>query len=245
MSRMFGSIERPKRLPDEIAQQIQSAISTGQLKPGDRLPTEQELSGQFGVARSVVREAVSLLKYDGVISTKQGVGAFVTQKEARLSFRISPACFEKRKELLKLLQLRTSVQSDAAALAAENRSELQVEALAAHLAGMAGSPEPENDDPERRVDAESGFYRVVSEASGNGCFVDFVAMIEARLMDNLRSVVIKNAKAVEWGTDVLREHEAVFRAIKAGAPERARHATRLHFERASKRLADRADIADI
>ena len=118
---IFGTIERPRRLPDEIAQTIMSAISSGELRIGDKLPSETEMSERFGVARTVVREAVSLLKFDGVVDAKRGVGAFVADRSERTSFRISPACFEKRREIVKLLQLRTSVQSGAAALAAEGR----------------------------------------------------------------------------------------------------------------------------
>ncbi len=245
MNRIFDSLERPKRLSDEVAYRIQAAIAAGRFAPGDRLPTEHGLARQFGVARTVVREAISLLKYDGVIATKQGVGAFVADRDARQSFRISPACFQKRKQLLKFLQLRTSVQSDAAALAAAKRSKAQIKQLAEHLEEMSRSLALGDAGLEARIDSQSAFYRVVTEASGNEYFVDFIAMIEARLMDRLRSVVVKNAKAVEWGTEVLREHEAVFRAIKAGAAEKARAATRLHFDKAAKRLADRADIADV
>ncbi|MEO1103891.1 MAG: GntR family transcriptional regulator [Pseudomonadota bacterium] len=118
MAGLFDRIDRPRRLPDEIARSISQAIDTGQLKPGDRLPTEHSLSTQFGVARTVVREAVSLLKYDGVIEAKRGVGAFVSEVGNRSAFRISPACFEKRQRLMQLLQLRTGVQADASALAA-------------------------------------------------------------------------------------------------------------------------------
>ena len=242
---MFESIDRPKRLSDEVAHKIQTAIATGQFQPGDRLPTELDLARQFAVARTVVREAISLLKYDGVLSTKQGVGAFVTNLDARRSFRISPACFEKRQQLFKLLQLRTAVQSDAAAMAAGNRNKLQMASLAKHLTGMSGSLALGDEGLDARIESQSAFYRVVTEASGNEYFVDFIGMIEAHLMDNLRSVVVKNAKAVEWRTKVLKEHDAVFQAIKARAPEKARAATRLHFERAAKRLAGRADLADV
>ena len=62
----------------------------GQLQPGDRLPTEAELSKRFGVARTVVREAISLLRYDGIVDSRRGVGAFVTDASHRSAFRISP-----------------------------------------------------------------------------------------------------------------------------------------------------------
>jgi GntR family transcriptional repressor for pyruvate dehydrogenase complex len=70
-------------------------------------------------------------------------------------------------------------------------------------------------------------------------------MVEARLMEELRSVVVKNAKVAEWGESILKEHSAVFEAIRKCDPTAARKATRLHFERAAQRLIVRADFADI
>ncbi|WP_163268895.1 FadR/GntR family transcriptional regulator [Chelativorans alearense] len=242
---LFPKIDRPRRLPDEIAKNISSAIEAGQLKPGDRLPTEQSLSDQFGVARTVVREAISLLKYDGVIQARQGVGAFVTEARQRSAFRISPACFEKRKQLVQLLQLRTGVQADASALAATARTVGQLAGIESFLQEMVSAIAQGDDAVERRVDAEFAFYRAITEASSNDYYVEFIGMIEAKIFENLHSVAVKNAKATEWGTAVLAEHQAVFEAIRAGDTEAARKTTRDHFERAAQRLADRADIADV
>lgn len=242
---LFEKIDRPRRLPDEIAKNISEAIESGQLKPGDRLPTEQALSDQFGVARTVVREAISLLKYDGVIQSRRGVGAFIAQAGGRSAFRISPACFEKRKQLVQLLQVRTGVQADASALAALARTDGQLSGIGNYLKEMMSAVAQGNEAIERRVDAEFAFYRAITEASGNDYYVEFVGMIESKIMENLRSVAIKNARAAEWGVDVLAEHQTVFDAISARDAEAARMATRSHFERAARRLIDRADIADV
>ncbi|WP_226579240.1 FadR/GntR family transcriptional regulator [Acuticoccus sediminis] len=244
-SGLFERIDRPRRLPDEIARSISEAIASGQLKPGDRLPTEQALSAQFGVARTVVREAVSLLKYDGVITPKRGVGAFVTEPNARSAFRISAACFEKRRQLVQLLELRTGVQAEASALAAAARSDRDLRRIATHLTDMAEATDEGPDSAAQRFDAEGAFYRAITEASGNEYYVEFVGMIERNVSENLRSVAIKNAMAAEWGSEILDEHRAVYQALEAGDPERARLATRTHFERAARRLANRADIADV
>lgn len=244
-SEIFSKIERPRRLPDEIARSIVAAIEDGKLKPGDRLPSEHEMSERFGVARTVVREAVSLLKYDGVINSRQGVGAFVGEAGNRSAFRIGTACFEKRKQLIELLELRTSVQADASALAASVRSAEDLAGVRRHLQAMEKSILAEVTDADQRVDAETAFYRAITAASGNSQYVEFIGMIETRLMDNLRSVVVKNAIAAEWGDDVLDEHRAVFAAIRDSDIETARDATRVHFEHAAKRLADRADIKNI
>jgi len=244
-SELFETIKRPKRLPDEIAQSIISAIDDGQLKPGDRLPTEHKLAQKFGVARTVVREAISLLKYDGVIRSRQGVGAFISEMEERTAFRISPACFEKRRQLAQFLQFRTGVQADASGLTAERRSPAQLQEIESQLAAMYEAIRVGDNGAEQRVDSQAAFYRAITEASGNEYYVEFIAMIEARLMEELRSVVVKNAKAAEWGESILGEHRAVFEAIKECDPVGARKATRLHFEQAAQRLIDRADFADI
>lgn len=246
---LFDRINRPRRLPDEIADSITGAIETGRLRPGDRLPTEHALSEQFGVARTVVREAVSLLKYDGVIRSRRGVGAFVTGTHERNAFRISEACFEKRQQLTQLLELRAGTLSDASALAALNRTDAQLRTIAAALDGMHEAVREEVPDTEgvlnRRLDAEAAFYEAITVASANAYYVEFAGMIEMKVNANLRSVALKNMRAAEWGPSVLREHATVFEAIEAQDAEGARNATRTHFENAARRLIARKDFADV
>ena len=240
---LFSPIDRPRRLPDEVAVSINEAIETGQLKPGDRLPTEQELSQRFGVARTVVREAISLLRYDGIVDSRRGVGAFVTHRSQRSAFRISPACFEKRKQIIQLLQLRTGVQAGASALAAEMRSNIQMQIIEDVFVQMemADSHGPKI-ALEERVDQELLLYRRITEASGNDYYVEVTAMIEMNIQNNLRSAFLKNAAASEFGKHIIDEHRAVLDAIREQNVEAARRATRTRFERASARLTARADF---
>ncbi len=241
---LFEVIERPRRLPDEVAQTIMAAIADGSLKVGDKLPSEAELSANFGVARTVIREAVSLLKFDGMVESRRGVGAFVADRTERTSFRISPACFEKRREIVKLLQLRTSVQSGAAALAAELRSEEQLEIIDSAMRDVILANDKGPDKAvEARVDSELRLYRLITEASDNEYFCDVVNMIEANIQNHLRSAFLKNAAAVEFEPSVIKEHLAVVEAVHAKDPEAARIATRLRFGTAAKSLAARRDLA--
>ncbi len=241
---LFARIDRPRRLPDEVAGSINEAIESGQLKPGDRLPTEQELSQRFGVARTVVREAISLLRYDGIVDSRRGVGAFVTDRDQRSAFRISPACFEKRKQIVQLLQLRTGVQAGASALAAEMHSDAQMQVIEDVFARMQEADRRGPDAAlEERVDTELLLYRRITEASGNDYYVEVTAMIETNIQNNLRSAFLKNAAASEFGPDIIAEHRAVLDALQARDIEAARVATRRRFERASARLAARADFA--
>ena len=241
---MFERINRPKRLPDEVANSITAAIEEGRLPSGARLPTEAELSETFGVARTVVREAISLLRYDGVIESRRGVGAFVADVSRRTAFRISPGCFEKRKQIVQLLQLRTGVQAGASALAAGQRSADDMAGIDEIFARMSEAHAEGPDRAlERRVDAELQLYRRITEASGNDYYVEVVTMIETNLQDNLRSAFLKNAASSEFGPQILAEHAAVVEALRAQDAEAARLATRTRFERAAERLAARADFA--
>jgi GntR family transcriptional repressor for pyruvate dehydrogenase complex len=243
-SKLFDRIERPRRLPDEVAVSIIGAIESGQLQPGDRLPTEAELASRFGVARTVVREAISLLRYDGMVDSRRGVGAFVTDATQRSSFRISPACFEKRKQIVQLLELRTGVQAGASALAAASRTAEQMDEISRIFERMsAADARGPAEALEERVDTELLLYRRLTEASGNPYYAEVVAMIESNIQNNLRSAFLKNAAASEFGPTILSEHRAVLDALIDGDAEAARLATRIRFERAAARLAARADFA--
>ncbi|WP_425405553.1 FadR/GntR family transcriptional regulator [Hwanghaeella sp.] len=241
---IFDRIDRPRRLPDEVATAIMEAIENGQLRAGDRLPTEFDLSKRFGVARTVVREAISLLRYDGIVDSRRGVGAFISEKQQRSAFRISPACFEKRKQIVQLLQLRTGVQSGASALAAEMRTDRQMAGIRDVFAEMERA---DNKGPkealEERVDAELLLYRRIAEASGNGYYVEVILMIETNIQNNLRSAFLKNAAASEFGPAIIAEHKAVIDALERQDIEGARVATRARFEKAAARLAAREDFA--
>lgn len=241
---LFARIDRPRRLPDEVAESINGAIDSGQLKPGDRLPTEQELAQRFGVARTVVREAISLLRYDGIVDSRRGVGAFVTEREQRSAFRISPACFEKRKQIVQLLQLRTGVQAGASALAAEMHTDAQMEDIRTLFAKLEAADRNGPDAAlEERVDTELMLYRRITEASGNDYYVEVTSMIETNIQNNLRSAFLKNAAVSEFGPDIIAEHLAVVEGLAARDAEAARVATRRRFERAAARLVARADFA--
>lgn len=100
-------------------------------------------------------------------------------------------------------------------------------------------------DPELRFEAERRLYLTIAEASGNEHFVLFTAMIDGKISENLRSVAVKNAKAAEWGETVVAEHQCIVNAIERRDQATAREETRLHYEKAAQRLADRADFVEV
>lgn len=241
----FKTLERSPTLSEEIVEHLSRALAEGKLQPGDRLPSEQELAADFGVARTVVREAISQLKHDGFVRSRKGVGAFIAQPEERSSFRISPQCFEKRKELLKLMRLRTGVAAETAADAATSRSQEDLDAMQDIVKEMRLAIEDETNGAARYFEAERQLAKAFGVASGNDHSLAFLAMLDGQIAEKLRSVAVKNTRARELAASVVAEHERIVDAISQGDSATAREEARRHYEAAANRLADRSDLADV
>lgn len=244
MRAAFPKVQREKSLPVTVAATIKQRIREGVLIPGSRLPSEAVLASEFGVSRTVIREAISQLKHEGLVDPRQGIGAFVADPIDRGVFRISADCFDKRKELGKILELQTTIQGDGAALAAVNRSVTQLKEIEEHYRRMAHAQALGHAALSQRLDAELDFYRAIAAASGNSFFVDFLRLIDARFMMKLRQAALNNTRSAEMHADALHEHQEVMVAIRSGDADAARQAARSHFAKAAARLAQRRDIRD-
>jgi len=103
------------RLAERLAKRLSAAVHEGQLAAGNRLPTEQALCEQYGVSRTVVREAISMLKREGMLTSRQGSGTFVVPNPS-VALRLSPpqGNFE---AVVEILELRSALEIKAAELA--------------------------------------------------------------------------------------------------------------------------------
>src|SRR5882672_6066924 len=117
----FRPLAPPKNLTVKLVDLLAAEITSGKLAPGARLPTEQEMMASFGVSRTVIREAVSALRSEGLVLTRQGVGAFVASDVKGRPFRIDPDGLKSLQEILRVMELRMGVEIFAAGLAAERR----------------------------------------------------------------------------------------------------------------------------
>src|SRR5262252_7741054 len=115
----------PRSLTGELVARLTDDITSGKIPPGSRLPTEQELIAATGVSRTVVREAVAALRAEGLVVTRQGVGAFVPEN-ARRPFRVDFNHLSSIREVIEVMELRTGIEVEAAGLAAERASPAQV-----------------------------------------------------------------------------------------------------------------------
>ena len=136
------------RLSDQLYGQIFEQITSGRLKVGEQLPSENEISERFGVSRPVVREALQRLRADGLITSHQGLGTFVSHQPAPRIQKLAKA--QDIAAYLRCQEVRITLEGDAARLAAERHTDEQLaEVLAAHQAFAdevhSGSLKPETD----------------------------------------------------------------------------------------------------
>jgi DNA-binding FadR family transcriptional regulator len=221
-------------LTSRVVKALTHRIAGGALKPGSRLPTEQALIGEFAVSRTVVREAISSLKAAGLVSTHQGLGAFVLQAPREPPFRIDLDGRDLLNEVIAVLELRISIESEAASLAAQRRSERHLGRMRRALDRMAAAIEARRD----AVDADLEFHRTVAEATGNAHFTHMFGYLGALLIPRTR---LKTARyfagdRAEYLRRVNREHEDIFQAIARREGEAARSAMRLHLSNSRERI---------
>src|SRR6187200_3618681 len=106
---LLQPLDAPRRLTAELVARLTADITSGKLPPGSRLPTEQEMIAATGVSRTVVREAVAALRADGLVVTRQGVGAFVPEN-ARPPLRIAFDRLSPLRAVLDVMELRTGIE---------------------------------------------------------------------------------------------------------------------------------------
>ena len=139
---------KPRSLAQELVTVLTERIRSGQLKRGDKLPTESQIMAEEGVSRTVVREAISRLQAAGQVETRHGIGTFVLDMPATGRFRIDPATVVTLREVLAVLELRIALEIESAVLAAQRRIDDE-------LAGMRAAHDELNEGAAHANDAVS------------------------------------------------------------------------------------------
>jgi len=220
----------PRSLSGELVARLTDDITSGKIPPGSRLPTEQEMITATGVSRTVVREAVAALRADGLVITRQGVGAFVPEN-ARRPLRIDFDPLAPLRTVLDVMELRTGIEIEAAGLAAERASAPQrrtiVDCLGAIDAALGRG--------EDGIIQDFALHCSIADATGNPQF--------RRFLEHLGRFVIPR-ETIPGGPGIPKrtysetfqqEHRDIVQAIRGGAVSQARAAMRRHLSNSRKR----------
>ena len=227
----FATVTRT-RFADHAYAVLFHKIITGEMPEGASLPSENELSGLFSISRPVVRQALERLRQEGLIESRRGAGSFV---RARPPLNVlSPYVQDKMRLLKQNLEFRTAIEPQAAAFAAERRTEEQLGKIEASVEryrlvaieqGSAGDH------------LDFGFHHAVAVASNNRRFVEAIETVEYDIDHGVNLVrYMARFDHLERSRSVYADHARIFAAIRDRDPEVAAVLMRAHLKNARMRM---------
>lgn len=219
-------------LSDRLAVLLSAQVESGALRPGDRLPTEQQLAAQHGVSRTVVREAVHQLKSRGLLLSRQGSGVFVAVPSENQPLAFDPTVLESVHAVVHVVEVRRVLEGEIAAIAAERATRAQVAGLKRALTAIDEAVVAGRDG----VAEDLAFHRAIGEATGNPQFSRLLGFLEQYLREGMRITRGNEARRIDFMEQVRHEHRAIVEAIAAGEPTAARRSALEHILRGERRL---------
>lgn len=231
MTLKLDKVNRGPHLSTLVASSISREIAQGRLKPGDQLPTEQQLAQTFGVSRNVVREAIARLRSEGRIWSQQGRGAFVADQPNKTVLTIDYEALQQAAAFRSLFELRGILEVQAAALAAQRRTEDDVAAMRNALETMSNAPY----GSVMWLQTDLEFHKTVAAATGNAYMVQFLTFVSERVRDSILASG-NQQKSEELASVTLGEHQRILDAIEARDAEGAQGAMRAHLAGAAHRV---------
>ena len=237
---MYSKV-KPSRLYEQIANQIRNLISDGTLRPGDQLPSERELAEQFGVSRTVVREAIRVLGEKGLIEIQAGKGTFVTDSFDKMSdvmrdtldwvVKVSLA-----NGMLDLVQVRELLEPGIAAIAAEMAEAEEIEIMKKAVVVMDNSM----GDADAYVDADLEFHLALAEATQNSVIPVLIDPIIG-LLHEQRKRIFKVEGGPQRGQF---HHKRILETVIKQDPIAARQAMIAHLEQVRRDSGLTLEIED-
>ena len=244
---------RPRSLALELVEALGDRIREGRLAAGAKLPTEAEFMAEFGVSRTVVREAISKLQASGLVQTRHGIGTFVVGLGEAAPFKLAPEQFATLRDVIAVLELRIGIETEAASLAAQRRDADNLQQMRSALDAVAAAVEQGRD----AVGPDFQFHLEVARATQNVHFADLMASLGTMIIPRARldgaagmsppgSPKGDLQRAQPEGIPVSEEqrlylrrvnaeHESIYDAIRNQDSEAARAAMRTHLANSRER----------
>ncbi len=222
-----------KSLSTLVFEGLLEQIKSGQLGPGDQLPTEAELCVTFDVSRTVIREAIARLRSEGLVIPRQGKGVFVSEAPL-ITFSINDQDVAELPQTLALLELRLGVEVESAGLCAERCSAEEAAAIRAEMERVDSvHPDPQKS----QVHYDQDFHLLIARHSQNPQILDFLTYLSSQIVPRLQlGYVVSDTIKGGYFERIHIEHEAIVSAIEKKSPDEARTAMRNHLEASLERV---------
>lgn len=228
--------DRRLSMTQQLVVDLTQQILAGELPAGSKLPTEQVIIKERGVSRTVVREAMSRLQAEGLVETRHGIGTFVVDTARPGDFQGAKHVKGGAYDALAVIELRLSLEVEAAGIAAQRATPEQLQAMREAL-DVANALDASDSESARR---DFEFHLQVAQCTGNSFFIDAMTHVGNTLI----TVVQQAGPAVtaENRALVIREREQVYAALARRDAEAARASMRLHLINMLQRIRGVADL---
>ena len=237
-----GGPPRAQSLAQQLVERLAAQVRRGDFAPGAKLPTEAGIIAAYGVSRTVVREAISRLSAMGLVETRHGIGTFVHQGGGG-NFNIDPTELATIVEVMALLELRISMEAEAAGLAAARRTGAQLKSLRRALGAFDANVDNGGDT----VELDFRFHLQIAEATGNRYFAHLMSYLGTMIIPRTRvnTASLAQEDRTEYLRRVNREHEDICAAIARRDQNGARLAMRTHLANSRDRLQRAHEAATV
>jgi DNA-binding FadR family transcriptional regulator len=231
-------MNEPRRLYEQISQELARAIANEEYKLGQRLPSERELAQRFGVSRPTVREAIIALELDGLVQVRLGSGVYVTN-------RYPPEGQEGAKDIgpFELLEARRAIEGEACALAALRIEDGQLDQLAALIEEMRA--DNRHNEILMSEEADRRFHELIAASTQNSAIIAAVQMLWDARARSPQSHLLDDKGRASGLKPPIEEHTLILRALKRRDPDAARAAMHKHLTRVIDNMLEATEVADI
>jgi GntR family transcriptional regulator, transcriptional repressor for pyruvate dehydrogenase complex len=209
---------------DKIIQQLKQLITTGQLKPGDRLPAERVLAERLGVGRSYVREAIRKLEFFGLLKTSPQSGTYVSGYSIKMIEGVLTDIINFNKDdFSALIEARYYMEINAARLAAMRRTDEDLELLRAAVADYDNKVNSQQD----AVQEDMFIHLRIANATKNSVFESMLLML---LPDIIKNIIENKVCGDNRGVQAMAEHHEILQAIADKDADAAGTAMAAHLD---------------
>lgn len=219
---------KPKKIYEEVAEAIYEMIRSGQVKPGEKLDSVQQLAENFQVGRSAIREALTSLRAMGLVDMKQGEGTYVNEFETdQITFPLSTAILMNKEDIAQLLEVRKIIEIGTATAAAKKRTSEHLTMMEKALEEMKSA----KGDETLGEEADLQFHFALAAAAQNPLLLSLMNHVSGLMGETMKETrrvwLFSKQITVERLYD---EHKAIYEAIKEQDEEKARKFMLIHLE---------------
>lgn len=214
-----------KKVSDSVVEQIEELIKSGKFKAGEKLPSVRELCEMFGVGRSAVRDAITVLKGKGAVEVKQGEGAYILEFNSSRLLN-NHLLLPRSRDIRELFQVRKILETGIAELAAIHRTETDLHLIEQIFA----------DQSMKGWESDYHLHKAIAKAADNEIIlelVDFISKTMKNAMIDFHNYIEKNPATAQI---MERQHLEIYESLKLGEPQKAKEIMLEHLNFVEKEL---------